>query len=219
MDTFSRPSMNNTKLAEFLNDSSSPTPISRSRSSSINNNNNSYPGEQADNQGLTTAEQKRRCNIQSGFDRLQTLVPSLKDPKNSKASKATMLKKTSEYIKELQIAREKRLADLAVYQKEIEELSNKVTECQIALPVGGVSLTGGLNKSEVMEKKFRSWVEERTAQNWKFYLFSLIIRPLFENFVGMLNTSSKEEMEKTFLEWQEKYCSLVQLRPSKHKNI
>jgi len=205
-ETTPRSSLTAAKLADYLNDESSATPISRSRSSSVNN---AFLGDQ----GLTTAEQKRRCNIQNGFDRLQTLVPVLKEPKNSKASKATMLKKTSEYIKELQVARDKRLADLAVYQREIEELGNKVTECQIALPAGGVSVKGGLNKSEVFEKKFRAYVQERTSENWKFYLFSLVMRPLFESFVSTLNTSSREEMERTFLEWQDKYCNLVQLRP------
>ena len=165
-------------------------------------------------QAISTAEQKRRCNIQYGFDRLQTLVPSLKDTKNNKASKATMLKKTSEYIKELQIAREKRLSDLSVYTREIEELSNKITECQIQLPANGVSIVGKLNKTEVFEQKFKAYVKEKTVENWKFYLFSLILRPLFENFVATINTSCKEELERTFCEWQEKFCTLIQLRPS-----
>ena len=165
-------------------------------------------------QAISTAEQKRRCNIQYGFDRLQTLVPSLKDTKNNKASKATMLKKTSEYIKELQIAREKRLSDLSVYTREIEELSNKITECQIQLPANGVSIVGKLNKTEIFDQKFKAYVKEKTVENWKFYLFSFILRPLFENFVATINTSCKEELERTFCEWQEKFCTLIQLRPS-----
>ena len=180
--------------------------------------NSSYPSLNnttvASDQGISTAEQKRRCNIQYGFDRLQTLVPSLKDARSSKASKATMLKRTSEYIKELRAARERRCGDIAAYQREIEELSDKVTECQIQLPAGGVSVTGQLNKAEVFEKKLRSYVQERTVENWKFYLFSLIVGPLFNSFVQTLNTSSKEETERSFCEWQEKQCSLIQLRPS-----
>lgn len=200
--THLRQSSNNMIVVE-----DSITPISRSRSSSINNTTIS------NEQGMTTAEQKRRCNIQYGFDRLQTLVPALKDSKNSKASKATMLKKTADYIKELQTARDARMADLAAYQREIESLSNKVTECQIQLPANGVSVTKSLNKTEVFEKKFRTYVQEKTVENWKFYLFSAIIKPLYDNFVTTLNTSSREDMERTFYEWQDKYCNLVQLRP------
>lgn len=198
------PKSNGHRLPTNQNDETI-TPISRSRSSSINNTTLTND--------LTTAEQKRRCNIQYGFDRLQTLVPSLKETKNSKASKATMLKKTSEYIKELKDAREKRLQDLKDYQNQIEILSNKVTECQIQLPVNGVSVTGNLNKTEVFEKKFKSYVQERTLENWKFYLFSFILKPLFDNFIQHLNMSSREAIEQTFFEWQDKFCNLVQLRP------
>lgn len=198
-----------TKVPVYMNTDSNDmsTPMSRSRSSSVNNTTN------LSDQAISTAEQKRRCNIQCGFDRLQTLVPSLKDAKNSKASKATMLKKTSEYVKELKTAREKRMYDLTKYQREIEELSNQVTECQIQLPANGVSVTGKLNKTEIFEKKLKAYIQEKTVENWKFYLFSFIIRPLFENFITTLNTSSKENMERTFYQWQEKYCNLIQLRP------
>ncbi|CAF0990575.1 unnamed protein product [Brachionus calyciflorus] len=162
---------------------------------------------------LSTAEQKRRCNIQQGFDRLQILVPALKEGKNLKCSKAVMLQKTSEYIKELQTARDKRMADLDVYKKEIEELSVKITECQNQLPANGVAVVGNLNKTEIFEQKFNSYIKEKTMANWKFYLFSLILKPLFDNFITSVNTSSKEDMERTFYEWQQNYCSLAQLRP------
>jgi len=160
-----------------------------------------------------SAEQKRRCNIQHGFDRLQTLVPSLRESKNSKASKAAMLQKTSEYIKELQRARQKRVNDLDVFKKEIEQLSNQISECQNELPANGVSVVGNLNKTEKFEQKFKSYVKERTVDNWRFYLFSIILKPLFDTFLKTLNTSSKEDMERTFYEWQDKFCNLIQLRP------
>ena len=179
-----------------------------SRSNSVNSLNT------LNEAGLTTAEQKRRCKIQHGFDRLQTLVPSLRDVKNSKASKAAMLQKTSEYIKELQRAKEKRMADLDVYNREIEELSDKISEYQNQLPANGVSVLGNLNKTEQFEQKFNAYVKEKTVENWKFYLFSLILKPLFDNFVTTINTASKEDMERTFYDWQQKYCNLTQLRPS-----
>jgi hypothetical protein len=196
---------------EFMNFSASLNGTSSrqaSRSNSVNSNT-------FNDANLSSAEQKRRCNIQHGFDHLQTLVPSLGEGgKNSKASKAAMLQKTSEYIKELQLAREKRMKDLAVYRREIEQLSEKISECQNQLPANGVNVTGNLNKTEKFEQKFNAYVKEKTVENWKFYLFSLILRPLFNNFVTTLNTSSKEDMERTFYEWQQKYCNLTQLRPS-----
>lgn len=188
------------KLQEF----SLPSKINRS--DSLNSLN-------TDNANLSTAEQKRRCNIQQGFDRLQILVPALKEGKNLKVSKAVMLQKTSEYIKELQLAREKRMSDLEVFRKEIDELSDKIAECQNQLPVSGVSVIGNLNKTEVFEQKFNAHVKEKAMVNWKYYLFSLILKPLFDNFIQTVNTSSKEDMERTFLDWQVNFCNLAQLRP------
>ncbi|RMZ95625.1 MLX-interacting -like isoform X2 [Brachionus plicatilis] len=181
-------------------------PSKLNRSDSLNSVN-------TDSANLSTAEQKRRCNIQQGFDRLQILVPALKDGKSLKVSKAVMLQKTSEYIKELQLARQKRVSDLEVFKREIDELSDKIAECQNELPVSGVSVVGNLNKTEIFEQKFYAHAKDKAMVNWKFYLFSLILKPLFDSFIQTVNTSCKEDMERTFQEWQAKFCSLAQLRP------
>jgi hypothetical protein len=211
--------VNNKLTKSMVNELSTlngPTSVSSSRVMSRSNSVNSINTlNDLNGPGMTSAEQKRRCNIQHGFDRLQTLVPALRESKNAKASKAAMLQKTSEYIKELQVAREKRVRDLDVYRKEIDELSDRISECQSQLPATGVSVVGNLNKMEQFEQKFNQYVKDKTVENWKFYLFSLILRPLFDNFVTTLNTSSKEDMERTFYEWQQRYCNLTQLRPSK----
>lgn len=141
------------------------------------------------------------------------MVPALLDGRNAKVSKAVMLQKTSEHIKELQAARDKRLNDISLYKRELEELSEKIAECQSQLPASGVAVTGQLNKIERLEQKFTSFVKERTIENWRFYIFSLILKPLFETFLSSVTTSSKEDMERTFTQWQQKSCSLTQLRP------
>lgn len=180
-----------------------------SRSNSVNSLNT------LNDASLSTAEQKRRCNIQYGFDRLQVLVPSLRDGKNSKASKAAMLQKTSEYIKQLQEVSQKRMNEIDGCKREIAELSDRITECQNMLPANGVSITGNLNKTELFEKKFNAYIRERTMSDWRFYLFSFVVKPLFDSFIVTVNTASREDMEKTFNDWINKYCNLAQLRPSK----
>lgn len=141
------------------------------------------------------------------------LVPSLLEGKNGKVSKAVMLQKTSEYIKELQLAREKRLSNLAEFKCELEELSDKISECQSQLPASGVAVTGQLNKIERFEQKFTSYIKEKTMENWRFYIFSLILQPLFQTFLSNVTTSSKEDMELSFNQWQQKSCNLTQIRP------
>lgn len=44
--------------------------------------------------------------------------------------------------------------------------------------------------------------------------FSIIIKPLFESFKGMVSTSSLEELHRTALSWLDQHCSLPILRPS-----
>lgn len=44
--------------------------------------------------------------------------------------------------------------------------------------------------------------------------FSILIRPLFESFNGMVSTASLESLRQTSLAWLDEYCSLPALRPS-----
>jgi len=44
--------------------------------------------------------------------------------------------------------------------------------------------------------------------------FSIIIKPLFESFKGMVSTSSLEELHRTALSWLDQHCSLPVLRPT-----
>jgi MAX-like protein X len=164
---------------------------------------------------LSNAEQKRRCNIQNGFDQLQTLVPSLKDNQNGKISKAAMLQKTAEYIKELQVIRTHKNRDLDQYKHEIDMLSNQISRLQCELPEDGVYISGNFNRTERFKQKFNSYCQQRISENWKFYPFSLILKPLFDNFVSTVNTSSLETLESSTNEWRNRYCNLSQLRPSK----
>lgn len=44
--------------------------------------------------------------------------------------------------------------------------------------------------------------------------FSVIIKPLFESFQGVVSTSSLDELHRTALSWLDEHCSLPVLRPS-----
>ncbi|XP_010839724.1 PREDICTED: MLX-interacting protein, partial [Bison bison bison] len=61
---------------------------------------------------------------------------------------------------------------------------------------------------------FDEYVKSRTLQNWKFWIFSVIIKPLFESFKGVVSTSSLDELHRTALSWLDEHCSLPILRPT-----
>ncbi|KAJ7309796.1 hypothetical protein JRQ81_007865 [Phrynocephalus forsythii] len=154
-----------------------------------------------------SAEQKRRFNIKIGFSTLSTLVAV-----NSKSiSHALTLQKTVEYIAKLQQERSQVQEEAKRLREEIEELNANIISCQQQLPVTGVPITR--QRFDQMRSMFDEYVRNRTLQNWKFWIFSIIINPLFETFNDMVSTASLEELNQTALAWVDQHCSLPVLRP------
>ena len=109
-----------------------------------------------------------------------------------------MLQKAAEYIHSVQISHTELRQELDNYKNEIEQLSDQISDLQNDLPENGVSMfTVNVNRVEDIKKKFEEYVKDRTAQNWR------------------LNISSKEEIEKVISDWQNRQCTLSQLRPRK----
>lgn len=156
-----------------------------------------------------SAEQKRRCNINNGFKTLCGLVPALKSQSN--ISNAVTLQKTVDHIGKLQQERQQMQEEVRRLKEEIEELNASISLCQEQLPATGVPVTR--NRYDHMQEKFNEYVKLRTLQNWKFWVFSIIIKPLFESFNGMVLTTSRAELCQTTLTWLDRHCSLPALRP------
>ncbi|XP_072834475.2 carbohydrate-responsive element-binding protein [Pogona vitticeps] len=159
-----------------------------------------------------SAEQKRRFNIKLGFDTLHSLVSTLSAQPSLKVSKATTLQKTAEYICKLQQERAALQDEAQHLRDQIEELNAAINLCQQQLPATGVPITR--QRFDQMRSMFDEYVRSCTLQNWKFWVFSIIMRPLFESFNGMVSTSSLESLSQTSLAWLDQYCSLPALRPT-----
>ncbi|PNI92566.1 MLXIPL isoform 4 [Pan troglodytes] len=159
-----------------------------------------------------SAEQKRRFNIKLGFDTLHGLVSTLSAQPSLKVSKATTLQKTAEYILMLQQERAGLQEEAQQLRDEIEELNAAINLCQQQLPATGVPITH--QRFDQMRDMFDDYVRTRTLHNWKFWVFSILIRPLFESFNGMVSTASVHTLRQTSLAWLDQYCSLPALRPS-----
>ncbi|XP_074525631.1 MLX-interacting protein isoform X2 [Halichoeres trimaculatus] len=165
------------------------------------------------NQGRRTthisAEQKRRSNINIGFKTLCNLVPTLKSQSN--ISNAVTLQKTVEHIGKLQQERQQLQEEVKRLREEIEGLNTSINLCQEQLPATGVPIRR--NRIDHMQEKFSEYVKNRTLQNWKFWIFSIIIKPLFDSFNGMVSTANQAELFQTTLQWVDRHCSLPVLRP------
>uniref|UniRef100_A0A1A7WZ79 MLX interacting protein n=1 Tax=Iconisemion striatum TaxID=60296 RepID=A0A1A7WZ79_9TELE len=156
-----------------------------------------------------SAEQKRRSNINIGFKTLCNVVPTLKSQSN--ITNAVTLQKTVEHIGKLQQERQQMQEEVRRLREEIEELNASINLCQEQLPATGVPMRR--SRLDYMQEKFNEYVKTRTLQNWKFWIFSIIIKPLFESFNGMVSTTSRAELYQTTLQWLDNHCSLPVLRP------
>lgn len=76
--------------------------------------------------GHIHAEQKRRCNIKNGFDMLHSLIPQLHQNPNAKLSKAAMLQKGAEYIRQLKGERTVLSEKMEALRQEIDALNNSL---------------------------------------------------------------------------------------------
>nr|XP_023688886.1 carbohydrate-responsive element-binding protein-like isoform X1 [Paramormyrops kingsleyae] len=159
-----------------------------------------------------SAEQKRRFNIKLGFDTLQSLVTTLSAQPGVKISKATTLQKTGEYIGKVQQERAQLHEEAQRLRDEIVGLNSAINLCQQQLPATGVPITR--QRFDHMRAMFREYVRAQTLQNWKFWIFSVIIEPLFESYNGMVSTASVEDLCRTTLSWLDRHCSLPALRPA-----
>ncbi|MBN3308311.1 MLXPL protein, partial [Amia calva] len=159
-----------------------------------------------------SAEQKRRFNIKLGFDTLHGLVTTLSSQPSIKISKATTLQKTAEYIGKMQQERAQLHDEAQRLRVEIVALNSAINVCQQQLPATGVPITR--QRFDHMREMFRDYVRAQTLQNWKFWIFSIIIEPLFESYNGMVSTASVEDLCRTTLSWLDQHCSLPALRPT-----
>ncbi|XP_034068355.1 MLX-interacting protein isoform X4 [Gymnodraco acuticeps] len=156
-----------------------------------------------------SAEQKRRSNINIGYKTLCNLIPTLKSQSN--ISNAITLQKTVDHIGKLQQERQQMQEEVKRLREEIEELNASINSCQEQLPATGVPVRR--NRFEHMQERFKEYVMNRTLQNWKFWIFSIIIKPLFDSFNEMVSTTSRAELCQTTLQWVDRHCSLPVLRP------
>ncbi|XP_016401765.1 carbohydrate-responsive element-binding protein-like [Sinocyclocheilus rhinocerous] len=159
-----------------------------------------------------SAEQKRRFNIKLGFDTLHSLVTTLSSQPSIKISKATTLQKTAEYISKMQQERAQLHEEAQRLRDEILTLNSAINACQQQLPATGVPITR--QRFDHMREKFREYVRAQTLQNWKFWIFSILIEPLFESFNAMVSTASVDDLCRSTLSWLDQHCSLPALRPT-----
>ncbi|XP_053625715.1 carbohydrate-responsive element-binding protein isoform X2 [Plodia interpunctella] len=158
------------------------------------------------------AEQKRRYNIKNGFDTLQALIPHLNANPAAKISKAAMLQKGAEYIKQLKAERNQIKEEMESLRQQIEYLNNSISNCHSLLPATGAPVSRA--RAGRLREMFARHVAARTLDNWKYWLFSIVAAALVESFSSCVSCGSGADLVRTTLLWAEQHCSLVEMRPA-----
>ncbi|XP_076627235.1 MLX interacting protein mondo isoform X2 [Colletes latitarsis] len=162
--------------------------------------------------GHIHAEQKRRYNIKNGFDMLHSLIPQLSQNPNPKLSKAAMLQKGADYIRQLRAERNQLKEEMDSLRHQIECLNTSISNCQSMLPATGAPISR--QRTSKMKEMFDEYVRTRTRENWKFWIFSILLEPLMTSFNTSVSTASIEDLYRSTILWVEQHCSLVDLRPA-----
>ncbi|KAK9295595.1 hypothetical protein QLX08_010145 [Tetragonisca angustula] len=162
--------------------------------------------------GHIHAEQKRRYNIKNGFDMLHSLIPQLSQNPNTKMSKAAMLQKGADYIRQLRAERNQLKEEMDSLRHQIECLNTSISNCQSMLPATGAPISR--HRTSKMKEMFDEYVRTRTRENWKFWIFSILLEPLMISFNSSVSTASVEDLYRSTILWVEQHCSLVDLRPA-----
>ncbi|XP_037755293.1 MLX-interacting protein isoform X7 [Chelonia mydas] len=162
--------------------------------------------------GFTSADHARRMNISCAFNTLASLVlPGLAQP-SVKLSKAMLLQRSVVYVGRLQQERRQVQETARRLRGEIEELSAAIGEFQRQLPPSGIPVAPLC--SDPTAQLYDDYVRQRTLQNWRFWLFSMLIKPLFESYRVAVTTRSAKEFCQSVLGWLEQHCALPMLRPA-----
>ena len=171
------------------------------------------------------AASKKGFTIQSGFDTLRSLIPSLNtgDPQNDscKISKAALLTKGGDYLKELKTAKAQNALEIKERKESIAKLQGELKSLQSELPYGGKEAKRRRNKNS---NSFESASQDTTDMfaeharvcavqtNWKYWVFSELVKPLAESFDRTLGHVNFEHTASNVSVWLDQCCGLPQLR-------
>ncbi|KAJ9596439.1 hypothetical protein L9F63_012523 [Diploptera punctata] len=97
-------------------------------------------------------------------------------------------------------------------RQQIDCLNTAISNCQAMLPATGAPVSR--QRASKMKEMFDEYVRIRTLENWKFWIFSILLEPLLESYNASVSTSSLEDLYRSTLLWVEQHCSLVDLRPA-----
>ena len=88
---------------------------------------------------------------------------------------------------------------------------------QSMLPETGVPMLPP-NTDEENKQKLNDFIMQRTAENYKFHIFSQFMEPLFKSFCKDVTSHSTTDLSASTEKWVKEKCDLPSLRPGNSQN-
>jgi len=152
----------------------------------------------------------------ASFSKLNILVPSLSDS-SLKISKAGQLMKTSEHIQQLQEDNDQLSREIEMLRSSSQTLLGDISGFQNKLSFNSSSQAPFSQQSKEegtsLYNLYSEHIVSSTQQNWKYWIFSRLMRPLLESFDRSVSTQSRDDLSRTSSSWLDQHVNLVQLRP------
>ncbi|KAL5010199.1 hypothetical protein ScPMuIL_012504 [Solemya velum] len=158
------------------------------------------------------AEIRRRNKIKSGFEMLKKLVPAVGEISAAKDSESATLFKTAEHCRQLKSDCKRHQEEACSLRKEIEALGTDIHKLQKKLPASGMPVVE--RPSGQIDKMYEDYVKSETKRNWKFWIFSFVMKPLFTSFSKMVSSDTLSEFMSSVFRWSEEHLTLVAMRPA-----
>ncbi|PVD28018.1 hypothetical protein C0Q70_10598 [Pomacea canaliculata] len=184
------------------------SPASSSSSDSGSDRRQSNPIPRHKRPSHKRAELKRRDKIKTRLEDLKIQVPSLAD--KGKMSESIILTKAAEYCRHLKADRERYTTEAGSLRREIESLSREIHSFQERLPAAGLKVEEPDRIS--LDQMYNDYVASRVKTNWKFWIFSFLVRPLFDSFKTLVSTNDSKSFLATLGDWTINRASLSNLR-------
>ena len=117
------------------------------------------------------------------------------------------------HIRQVIEIRNRMQEEVDLLQEEKDQLQQKISQYQSSLPVDGIPVVPAARRSrEASYGLFHSYIADRTRKNWRFYPYSLILKPIFESFQNTVTCDSPDEFLRSLNDWKTNALGLYQLR-------
>ncbi|XP_050390906.1 MLX-interacting protein [Patella vulgata] len=154
------------------------------------------------------AEHRRRGKIQNCFRTLKNMVPKYGEITSGRDSKSDILFKAIDYSKKILAESEEHKTSIESLKQEIAILSTEIESYQTFLPEGNLFDDNVYTLNDRLE----DYIQQRTRDNWKFWIFSFFIRPLFDSFKNSVITTTMDGFYRSVMDWSCVNLSLANLR-------